>query len=112
MLQIHSFGQTDIGLKRSNNEDAFLCQPELAVWAVADGMGGASSGEVASGIFADATLEIFSEAAKSEARENYLLVQETFRLANERILSWASHNPEYKGGRGHPDTADPRPEES
>jgi PPM family protein phosphatase len=97
MLPIHSFGQTDIGLRRSNNEDAFLCQPELAFWAVADGMGGAASGEVAGGIFADAALEIFSEAAKSEARENHLLVQETFRLANERILTWARNKPEYNG---------------
>jgi len=97
MLPIHSFGQTDIGLRRSNNEDTFLCQPELSVWAVADGMGGAASGEVASGIFADAVLEIFSEAGRPAERDNFLLIQETFRLANERILTWASHNPEYKG---------------
>jgi len=97
MLQIHSFGQTDIGLRRSNNEDAFLCQPELAVWAVADGMGGAASGDVASGIFVDSVLEVFSEAGHPTERDNYFLIQETFRLANERILSWGRNNAEYRG---------------
>jgi len=38
--------QTDIGLHRSTNEDAFVAAPPL--FAVADGMGGAQAGEVAS----------------------------------------------------------------
>jgi len=37
---------TDIGLHRSTNEDAFVAEPPL--FAVADGMGGAQAGEVAS----------------------------------------------------------------
>ena len=37
---------TDIGLVRSNNEDAYLTAPPL--FAVADGMGGHRAGEVAS----------------------------------------------------------------
>ena len=97
MLQVYSFGQTDIGLKRSNNEDAFLCRPDLAIGAVADGMGGAASGEVASKIFVDTALEVFSAAGHPTERDNYLLVQETFRLANERILNGARNDPRYRG---------------
>src|SRR4030042_509870 len=46
MSRIISFGKSDVGLRRSNNEDALVLKPELSLWAVADGMGGAAAGEV------------------------------------------------------------------
>ena len=53
-------GKTDTGLKRQNNEDAFVVSPELDFCLAADGMGGAAAGEVASEIFAKTALEVFS----------------------------------------------------
>jgi protein phosphatase len=47
--------QTDIGLHRSTNEDAFVAAPPL--FAVADGMGGAQAGEVASQLALDSLVE-------------------------------------------------------
>jgi len=41
-------GATDPGLQRSDNEDAFLVDPGLGLFVLADGMGGPEAGEVAS----------------------------------------------------------------
>ena len=48
-------GQTDTGRRRRQNEDAFVCEPPL--FAVADGMGGAQAGELASRLAAAAIEE-------------------------------------------------------
>jgi len=45
-------GETNPGRKRRRNEDAYVCDPPL--FAVADGMGGAQAGEVASSLAAEA----------------------------------------------------------
>ena len=44
------WGKTDPGRRRTNNEDAWIADASLGFAAVADGMGGAAYGEVASSI--------------------------------------------------------------
>ncbi len=43
-----SIGLTDLGKKRTSNEDAFFIDDTLGLYVVADGMGGHAAGEVAS----------------------------------------------------------------
>ncbi len=97
MLRIKSYGRSDIGLKRANNEDALIIKPEVALWALADGMGGAAAGEIASQIFIETALTIFTNHRPSSEEEIIRLIQKTFLEANARILDHVQAHPAHKG---------------
>ena len=90
-------GKTDMGLKRQNNEDVFLVNPELDFCLAADGMGGAAAGEVASEIFANAALEIFSANPNRSEKDTLYQVQKAFNTANKTILEHVFANPDHSG---------------
>ena len=47
-MRIVGWGASDVGRKRAHNEDSLLCNNDLRLYAVADGMGGHLGGERAS----------------------------------------------------------------
>lgn len=97
MIRIESAAGTDVGLRRSSNEDAFVSAAEHGVLALADGMGGAASGEVASGIFVDTVRERLSAGPPSVLEEAGEFVRKTFLLANQRIRDLGAREPEHQG---------------
>jgi PPM family protein phosphatase len=80
---------TDTGRKRRRNEDAYVCEPPL--FAIADGMGGAQAGEVASRLAAAALKESGADAGGE--RRIVDLIQE----ANRRVYDRSSSDPNTSG---------------
>jgi serine/threonine protein phosphatase PrpC len=83
MKLAQSFADTNTGRKRRHNEDSFVSEPPL--FAVADGMGGAQAGEVASSIAANTLLEGTAEAGKDGPAR----VVELIQTANRRVYQRA-----------------------
>jgi len=81
---------TDTGRRRRHNEDAYVCEPPL--FAVADGMGGAQAGEVASGLAAAALRDEASELAGGERR-----VDDLIQEANRRVYQRQSQDASASG---------------
>jgi PPM family protein phosphatase len=97
-LYLQSFAQTDVGLYRQNNEDAFLVVEGLGLYVLADGMGGHASGEVASQLATEATQRFLTEALSTGqvARDPELLAR-SLEVANEVVFREAGKNEAYRG---------------
>lgn len=65
-MKIEAAGITDRGSVRENNEDAFLCAPDIGLFLVADGMGGLADGEYASALAIETVAAEVRRARESE----------------------------------------------
>ena len=117
---IDSYGLSDVGLVRTNNEDSFLIATptrdfanqnpaELSgiipqngtMFIVADGMGGAQAGEVASRMAVETVGRNFINALEKQAvldqQSLITALTETIREANELIFQQGQKNSELNG---------------
>lgn len=119
-ITVEVFAKTDLGKTRDHNEDHFLVAdltrreaslqpvvrahevgPRGSLFVVADGMGGAAAGELASEM---ATETIYREMVRALAEESDLTAQrfaarlkEAVEAANEQIHSYAVAHPDVRG---------------
>ncbi|WP_234023728.1 protein phosphatase 2C domain-containing protein [Sorangium cellulosum] len=109
-FRIEFAASTDVGLVRQSNEDRLLCCPELALFAIADGMGGHAAGEVAAQIAVDtvrdevlrppaaAILDAYVADPNIEARrEVFALLRRVTEAAHAAILEARRKEPSYQG---------------
>jgi len=106
-MRLASFGLSDLGNKRRNNEDRFVRDDRRGIYVVCDGMGGAAAGEVASGNAASQVYSsLIAQTALLDGVRNGeadavvragVALEEAIREANRKVFKSAQQNPERKG---------------
>jgi len=119
-IVVQVFGRTDVGRTRDHNEDAFILADLTAdvaavptevrrtisgrkgsLFMVADGMGGAAAGEIASAMAVEAILgELRTSwiAGDTNDPESFVrAIKQATKAANTQIHSYATAHPEYRG---------------
>ncbi len=91
MIALRAGSATDVGLVRSNNQDSLLVADPL--YAVADGMGGAAAGEVASSLAVEALNNGFSRSGPLTPD----LLTTAAQTANRVVWDQAEAHPEMRG---------------
>src|ERR1041384_1933140 len=92
-LMLEACALSDKGCVRTNNEDYCLIEPDLGLYVLADGMGGAKAGECASRLAVDTVAEMILLAQRRDSQVLISAVEE----ANRRVLQASQGDPSLEG---------------
>jgi len=90
---LESFGLSDAGSVRPNNEDYYAILQDKGLYVVADGMGGAQAGEHAAKLAAETVVSYFETTTHPDAEA----LTQAFVEANRRVYEAASRHNELQG---------------
>src|SRR5258708_19106898 len=88
-----AFGLSDTGCVRANNEDTYRIAPELGLYLLADGMGGAKAGETAS----ELAVETVTGTIRENGQRDSQALLRAVETANNRVLELARNDPQLEG---------------
>lgn len=92
-MNLEAIGKTNLGHMRHDNEDDFLVRKDIPYFVVADGMGGATTGELASHIFIKSSEAVFEKVNASPEQK----LMQSFTSANRNINDYSRINRNSKG---------------
>jgi protein phosphatase len=93
VIMLEACALSDKGCVRANNEDYSRIDPEIGLYVLADGMGGAKAGERASRLAVETVWESILAARSRDSQALLVAVEE----ANRRVLDAAANDPELEG---------------
>lgn len=108
-MQVSAAAASHPGLRRSGNEDAYCCRPDLGLYAVADGMGGHVAGEIASQLAVEVIADFVGESKRADAGFSWPFpfdesitidgnrLAMAFRLAHRRLGAAVEADEELRG---------------
>ena len=98
---------TDVGMKRTGNEDAYVIAEEHGLYVVCDGMGGHASGEVASAMTTEEVVAFFRNRAAGDlslpydseegASDQERLLSNAIQHANDKVYVSGMKDPKLEG---------------
>lgn len=90
---LEAYALTDPGRVRTSNQDFFRIVPELGLYLLADGMGGARGGERASQLAVDSVADTLARSSYRDAAALLSAVED----ANKKVLDEAGRDPRLEG---------------
>ena len=88
----YALGASNVGKVRDNNEDNYLMMPEDGCFFVADGVGGAEAGEVASHIITECLQERLKKTEDASPGERKYCASQALQQANRMIQNHAEEH--------------------